>query len=42
MATTTPVHPPRKHWMARHKVWTAALIFVVIAIAVGLVFCGPW
>lgn len=47
MAATAPVQPDhglpdqpqRKHWVARHKVWTAILAFLVIALAVRLAGC---
>ena len=37
MATTVPVHPSPKHWMGRHKVWTALLVFAVLAVACGAI-----
>ena len=39
---TAALQPQPKHWVARHKVWTAILVLVAVALAVGLAFCGPW
>ncbi len=36
-----PQPPPetRRSWFGRHKVWTAVLVFVLLAVATGAVLC---
>ena len=40
MTPTASVQPQHHTWMGRHKVWTALLILLVLAVACGAILCN--